>query len=74
MIKFGGVHVKDGKSIRKAPELTIGLYKKRDKLVLSPPLWCVLCTTNSDWAEVVDRALVAQRVASETVTPAVLNQ
>ena len=34
MIKFGGVPVKDGKSIRKAAELVVDRYKKRDKLVV----------------------------------------
>jgi len=34
VIKFGGVPVKDGKSIRKAAGLVVDRYKKRDKLVV----------------------------------------
>ena len=65
VIKFGGGPVKDGKSIRKAAELVVDRYKKRDKLVVVTSAMAGV----TDELLAIARKLVEPRANSKQLIP-----
>lgn len=65
VIKFGGVPVKDGKSIRKAAEFVVDRYKKRDKLVVVTSAMAGV----TDELEAIARKLIEPRANPKRLIP-----